>query len=106
MLNCIAQELPPVTHFLKDGERREKDGGGREGSGVQIEIGTPRGLGYFEELHVQVIEDFEGTVDFETGLLEEEEGKGMDERVLFGVGEALGVGVFFLLRFSIRLSIT
>ena len=82
MLNHIATELPSVTHHLREGGSE-----GGEDTQREIEIGTPKGLGYFEEHHVQIIEDFPGTVDFETLLLEEH----MDEKILYGIGEALGV---------------
>ena len=96
MLNHIAGELPFVTHQLSairapDVGDDDVEAGAGDGEGErvrEIEIGTPRGLGYFEEHHVQIIEDFPGTADFESLLLE---GHIMDEGLLYGIGEALGV---------------
>jgi len=82
MLNHIAKELPSVTHKLKKPNGIEN--GASEG---EIVMGTPKGLGYFEQHHVQVIEDFPGTVDFETLLIE----KNIDSNTLQDIGEALGV---------------
>lgn len=76
MLKLISLELSP-TKYAKDY--------------LQIEIGTPKGLGYFPEHHVQVIEDFPDTVDLETLILEIE----MDEKMAYAIGEALGVWTDF-----------
>lgn len=72
MLNLLHKDLPPFTHHA---------------GGFDVEIGSPRGLGYFPEHHVQVIEDFPDTMDFESSLLKAP----MDEARTFAIGEALGV---------------
>jgi hypothetical protein len=72
MLNRLVKDLPPTTHHA---------------GGIDVEIGSPKGLGYFPEHHVQMIEDFPDTMDFESSLLEAP----MAEARTVAIGEALGV---------------
>lgn len=56
MLKRLTKEMPFITYRGVD-------------SVELIEVGSPKGLGYMPERHVQLIEDFPDTMDFESLLM-------------------------------------